>query len=88
MATTKKKKKAKPRTDQPTTRAARLARKPAAEDTGSSVALWLGIGSGALAVATGVMAYLAASDASAYHDAVERKTTARELEDLGYTGGD
>lgn len=49
---------------------------------GGSAALWLGIGTGALAVATGIMAYLAANDASKYHDAVKTKTTPRELEDL------
>jgi hypothetical protein len=49
---------------------------------GSSATLLLGIGTGALAVATGVMAYLAAHDAAKYHDAVDRKTTPRELDDL------
>jgi hypothetical protein len=50
--------------------------------TGPSPALWIGLGAGALGVATGVMAFLAASDAEKYHDAVETKTTARELQDL------
>ena len=49
---------------------------------GSSAVVWLGIGTGALAVGAGVMAYLAERDASDYHDAVHRKTTPRELDDL------
>jgi tetratricopeptide (TPR) repeat protein len=53
-----------------------------ADTGGPSPVLWLGIGTGALGVATGIMAYLAASDASDYHDAVHRKTTARELNEL------
>jgi hypothetical protein len=44
--------------------------------------LWLGITAGALGIATGVMAYLAAKDASDYHDAVKTKTTAHELQTL------
>jgi tetratricopeptide (TPR) repeat protein len=53
-----------------------------AESSGTSPVLWLGITSGALGIATGVMAYLAAKDASDYHDAVKTKTTARELQTL------
>jgi PEGA domain len=49
---------------------------------GSSAVVWLGIGTGALAVGAGVMAYLASRDAADYHDAVHRKTTSRELDDL------
>jgi len=52
------------------------------ESSGPSPVLWLGITAGALGVATGVMAYLAASDASDYHDAVKTKTTPRELQEL------
>jgi tetratricopeptide (TPR) repeat protein len=54
----------------------------ARDSGGTSATLLLGIGTGALAVATGVMAYLAAHDAAKYHDAVDRKTTPRELNDL------
>jgi tetratricopeptide (TPR) repeat protein len=53
-----------------------------AESGGPGPVLWLGIGAGALGVATGVMAILAANDAAKYHDAVDTKTTARELQDL------
>jgi hypothetical protein len=69
----------------PPTQATRVARTtPAAHasEGGSGAVVWLGIGTGALAVGAGVMAYLAARDASAYHDAVHRKTTPRELDDL------
>jgi hypothetical protein len=45
-------------------------------------ALWLGITSGALLVGAGVMGYLTIRDAQNYDDAVARKTSARELEDL------
>lgn len=47
-----------------------------------SPALWLGIGSGALAVGAGVMAYLTYSDASDYRDAIKRKTTTQEVQSL------
>lgn len=60
----------------------RLTARPQVDENGSTAAVWLGIGSGALAVATGVMAYLAARDAAEYHDAVGRRTTARELDAL------
>jgi tetratricopeptide (TPR) repeat protein len=50
-----------------------------AQAGGPGPALWLGLGTGALAIGSGVMAYLAAHDAAKYHDAIERKTTAREL---------
>jgi tetratricopeptide (TPR) repeat protein len=53
-----------------------------AESGGPGPALWIGIGAGALGIATGVMAVLASNDAAKYHDAVETKTTARELQDL------
>ena len=43
-------------------------------------AMWLGIASGVLAVGTGVMAFLANSDSSNYQDALERKTSASELQ--------
>lgn len=45
-------------------------------------ALWLGITSGALLVGAGVMGYLTVRDAQSYDDAVARKTSVRELEDL------
>ena len=45
-------------------------------------ALWLGITSGALLVGAGVMGYLTIRDAESYDDAVARKTSVRELEDL------
>lgn len=45
-------------------------------------ALWLGIASGVLAAGAGVMGYLTLRDAEKYDDAVARKTTLRELEDL------
>jgi len=54
----------------------------AEESTGVHPAVWLGIGSGALAVGAGVMAYLASRDAAKYDEAVQRKTTARELDEL------
>jgi tetratricopeptide (TPR) repeat protein len=57
-----------------------------ARATGSSAAgspvLWLGITSGALLVGAGVMGYLTVRDAQQYDDAVARKTSVRELEDL------
>lgn len=53
-----------------------------AQSSGPSPALWLGIGSGVLAVSTGVMAYLAAQDAAEFHDALERPTTPSELDEL------
>jgi hypothetical protein len=54
----------------------------APKDSGPSPALWLGIGSGALGVGAGVMAYLAARDGADYRDALHRKTTVRELDSL------
>jgi hypothetical protein len=54
----------------------------AASSSASSAAVWLGIGSGALAVGAGVMAYLAYSDGSNYREALGRKTTAHELDTL------
>jgi tetratricopeptide (TPR) repeat protein len=58
------------------------AAKPAASSSGPSPALWLGIGTGVLAAGAGVMAILAAGDAAEYHDAIDRKTTAAELDAL------
>lgn len=49
---------------------------------GGNPALWLGITSGALLVGAGVMGYLTIRDAQNYEDAVARKTSVRELEDL------
>jgi hypothetical protein len=49
---------------------------------GPGPVLWLGIGTGVLGAGAGVMAYLASRDAAHYHDAVHRKTTARELDQL------
>lgn len=53
-----------------------------ARSEGPGAVLWLGIGTGVLGAGAGVMAYLASRDAAQYHDAVHRKTTARELDDL------
>jgi hypothetical protein len=50
--------------------------------SGTSPVLWLGIGTGALAVGTAVMGTLAAIDGGKYRDAVHRKTTAKELDSL------
>jgi hypothetical protein len=44
--------------------------------------LWLGIGSGVLAVSTAVMAYLAYKDGAEYRAALDRMTTHAELDDL------
>jgi tetratricopeptide (TPR) repeat protein len=61
----------------------RPARTPAPEESSKpSPALWLGIGSGALGVGTGVMAYLSYADGANYRDALKRKTTAHELSSL------
>jgi hypothetical protein len=57
-------------------------RQPAAKARGGNPALWLGITSGALLVGAGVMGYLTIRDAESYDDAVARKTSVRELEDL------
>ena len=54
----------------------------AAEARSGNPALWLGITSGALLVGAGVMGYLTIRDAESYDDAVARKTSVRELEDL------
>lgn len=69
-------------TSETTPPAPRAASDSSAKSTGPSPVLWLAIGSGALAVGTGVMAYLAAQDAAEYHDALERSTTPSELEEL------
>jgi tetratricopeptide (TPR) repeat protein len=53
-----------------------------AAERGNPAVLWLGIGSGVLAVSTGVMAYLAYQDGADYRAALDRKTTHAELEDL------
>jgi hypothetical protein len=49
---------------------------------GIQPAVWLGIASGALAVGTGVMGFLAYSDSSSYQDKLTHKTTATELQSL------
>jgi hypothetical protein len=54
----------------------------ASEAHSGNPALWLGITSGALLVGAGVMGYLTVRDAQKYDDAVARKTSVRELEDL------
>jgi hypothetical protein len=54
----------------------------ASEAHSGNPALWLGITSGALLVGAGVMGYLTVRDAHKYDDAVARKTSVRELEDL------
>jgi tetratricopeptide (TPR) repeat protein len=57
--------------------------KPSAEPaSGFPPAFWLGIGTGALAVGTGVMAILTAQDNAAYQDALERPTSEEELEEI------
>jgi tetratricopeptide (TPR) repeat protein len=48
----------------------------------SSAALWMGIGTGALAVGAGVMGYLAYRDSANYQDALKRPTTPAELDSL------
>jgi hypothetical protein len=55
------------------------------ESSGSSIptaTIWLGITTGALAVGTGVMGFLAAQDGSKFHDALDRSTTASEINRL------
>lgn len=55
----------------------------AATNSGPNMAVvWLGVGTGALAVGAGVMAYLGYQDTSDYQDALKRKTTERELDSL------
>jgi hypothetical protein len=54
----------------------------AGEKHGNPAVLWLGIGSGVLAVSTAVMGYLAYKDSSDYQSALDRKTTRAELDDL------
>jgi tetratricopeptide (TPR) repeat protein len=49
---------------------------------GAGPVLWLGISTGVLAVGAGVMSYLAARDSANYQDAVRRKTTPQELDQL------
>lgn len=51
-------------------------------DSGLPPAFWFGIGTGALAVSAGVMAYLTSRDNAAYQDALERPTSEQELEDI------
>jgi len=57
-----------------------------AVSSGPGAALWLGIGTGALAVATGVFAYLASDAASSYRDKLEQRLDSqkerKELDDL------
>ena len=62
--------------------AANASAQTAPADSSLSPAVWVGIGTGALAVGTGVMAFLAYSDASDYREALDRKTTASELDSL------
>ena len=50
--------------------------------SGQNVALWLGVATGALAVGTGVVGYLAAQDGSKFHDALDRTSTANEINRL------
>ena len=58
------------------------ATQPVEESSGLSPAVWIGIGTGALAVGAGVMAILAAQDSAAYQDALDRPTSANELKEL------
>jgi hypothetical protein len=60
----------------------RSAQQPGSEAHSGNPALWLGITSGALLVGAGVMGYLTVRDAQKYDDAVARKTTVRELDEL------
>jgi len=57
---------------------------PTSHEEGKSHAatIALGVGTGALAVGAGVMAYLAADDASKYRSALDRPTTESELKSL------
>jgi hypothetical protein len=55
---------------------------PAAAESAPDPVLWLGIATGALAVSTGVVGILAASDGGNFHDALQRQTTASELDRL------
>lgn len=50
--------------------------------SGPGPTLWVGIGTGALAVGTAVVGYLAAQDSSKFHDALNRSTTASEVNRL------
>jgi hypothetical protein len=50
--------------------------------SGPGPVLWLGIATGALAISTGVVGLLAAQDGSKFHDALNRSTTASELNRL------
>jgi hypothetical protein len=54
----------------------------AAPSSGTSAALWVGIGTGVLAVGAGVMGYLAYRDSANYKDALARPTTPAELDSL------
>jgi hypothetical protein len=54
----------------------------AAPASGNSAALWVGIGTGVLAVGAGVMGYLAYRDSANYKDALQRPTTPAELDSL------
>lgn len=51
-------------------------------DSGMPPAFWFGIGTGALAISAGVMAYLTSQDNAAYQDALERPTSEDELEEI------
>lgn len=64
-----------------------LAQKPAlrrraSEPSDSSAVIWLASGTGALAVATGVVAYLASRNSADYQAALDRRTSTAELDDL------
>jgi hypothetical protein len=48
----------------------------------SSTVVWLGIGTGVLALSAGVMAYLTSRDNASYQDALDRRTSFSELDDL------
>ena len=50
--------------------------------SGPSPVLWLGIATGALAIGSAVVGYLAAQDGSKFHDALSRNTTASEVNRL------
>jgi hypothetical protein len=66
---------------QPTTGPAYASAEPAPSE-GPGPVLWLGIATGALAVGTAVVGILAAQDGSKFHDALNRSTTASEINRL------
>lgn len=66
----------------PVTAPSAVATTEPSSSSGPSPTLWLGIATGALAVGTGVVGYLAAQDGSKFHDALDRSSTASEINRL------